>query len=503
MLRTERTALIVRGVANPNLTRTSDYWVRAESLSQQISVLYANQQILAEQSMPDTAEDDDLGRWLAMFAIGFRPAQPAAGNVVLSTSAATFITTDQQLLDAEGQVYQVTVGGTYNDGDLIPIIGISTGLATDHPQGTVLQWIGTPAFADIKALVAIGGLIDGADTDTNETARNRLLTFFRNPPQGGNWSQVKGWAEASSASVQAAYVYPAINGPATLGICVVGPLEFDLTLGWTREVSTAVLNTAATYVAARMPTHVDIVTATPIDVPVSSPDVDTDVSIGLTLPISSAGGGPGGGWVDATPWPALLGTSTRVTVSAVTSSTDITLTSDDAATTPSTTGLIAGETTIAWFSSANFAAGQDPLVIATVVSIVSGVTGAIRITLSTPFTGVVVGDFVMPNAENIQDYARAWLGAMNDMGPGEWSAHAQVLVRGRRYPLNDTSNPYSLGGVQLRAITDVGSEVRDVAYLYRNVTTPAAGVAVTPGNPASAPPNILVPRRVAFFNKIP
>ncbi len=113
------------------------------------------------------------------------------------------------------------------------------------------------------------------------------------------------------------------------------------------------------------------------------------------------------------------------------------------------------------------------------------------------------GDFVMPNAENIQDYARAWLAAMQSMGPGEWTSHAQVLVRGKRRPLGITSNPYSFGGVQLRAISDVGDEVLDTAYLYRSTTTPAAAVAVTPGNPASDPPKILTPRRFGFFNKIP
>lgn len=502
ILRVDRSGLLARGVANPNVSKGTDYWVRAESLSQQLAIIFANQQVEADQAMPDTAEDDDLQRWLNIFNIGFRAAQPAAGPVVLNSSATTFIAIGQQLIDSEGQTYQVTTGGSYAPGAIIPIIGISTGKATNHPQGEVLRWIGAPAYANELVLVGVGGLIGGADTDTNETARDRLFTLLRNPPQGGNWSQVAQWGAAASSSVLAAYVYPAINGPGTFGVCVVGPLSFDLTLGWTRQVSTAVLNLDTGYITARMPEHADLVEVTPTDLLVGSPCVDTDVSIGLSLPLSAAGGGPGGGWVDATPWPVLFGTATRVSVSAVTSSTDITLTSDDAATTPSTAGLLAGQTTVAWFSSANFAAGQDPLVVATVVSVVSGVTGAIRVTLSTPFTGIVVGDYVMPNASNIQAYARAWMAAMQNMGPGEWSAHPDVLRRGQRRPLGTSQNPYSLGGANLRFITDVGEEVLDVQYLARSTTTPAAGVAVTPGNPASAPPNILTPRRVAFYNKI-
>lgn len=502
-LRTVRSGLLKRGVPNPNVTEGTDEWIRWEAFSIQLAIGFANQQILTDQILPDTAEQDGLARHLAIYGIGFRPAQGSNGNVTLNSSAATFIPTGQQLIDAIGNLFEVSIGGTYNNGEPVPVHAIVGGLSTNHQAGEVLQWVAAPAFTDRRAIVATGGLKDGADADTNETARNRLLALLRNPRGGGNWPQVKGWAEQASASVQAAYVYPAINGPATYGVVVVGPLSFDPVLGWTREVTTATVNLVASYVAAQMPIHADQVDATPTDTVSSSPAVDTDVAIGLALPISTAGGGPGGGWVDATPWPALLGTATRVTVQTVTSSTDITLTSDDVATTPNVTGLIAGQTTIAWFSSAAYAAGQDPLVIATVATIVSTTTGHVRITLSTPFTGIVVGDFVMPNAENIQDYARAWLQAMNDMGPGEWSAHADVLVHGRRQPLGIVQNPYSLGGVQLRAITDVGEEVADAAYLYRSTTTPAAGVAVTPGNPASAPPNILVPRRFGFFNKIP
>jgi hypothetical protein len=508
-LRTQRSGDIARGVPNPNVTRGSDAWVRAEALAQQLSVVHANQQFRVDQLLPDTAEDDDLGRWLKIFGIGFRPAQGATGPVVLAGSAAVFVPTGTQLIDGQGELYEVVTGGTFNVGDLITIQGTSTGLATNHQQGEVLTWVGTaPTFAKPTVLVGVGGLKDGADADTNESARNRLFSLLRTPRGAGNWPQVKAWAEQVSPIVTA-YVYPAINGPGTLGICVLGPLSWDPTLGWTREVTPATVNAVATYVASQLPGGgaggdgcVNLVVATPTDTVSSSPAIDTDVSIGLALPVSSAGGGPGGGWVDATPWPALLGTSTKVTVQTVTSSTDVTLTSDDAGTTPSTAGLIAGQTTVAWFSSSNFAAGQDPLIVATVVSVVSGTTGAVRITLSVPFTGIVAGDFVMPNAENIQDYARAWLAAMAAMGPGEWSAHAQVLVDGKRRPLNAASNPYSFGGVQTRAISDVGEEVQDVTYLARNIITPAPGVAVTPGNPATAPPNVLVPRRIGFYNKI-
>lgn len=503
ILRVDRTALIVRGVANPNVTKDSDYWIRAESLAQHLAPLYANQQVRADQTMPDTAVGPDLTRILAIFELQPRGAQGSTGPAILDTSNATFIPTTQQLIDSNGQVWQVTVGATYNNGDNIPIAAISTGAGTNHPQGTALQWVSSPAYANPKALVGVGGLIGGADADVDETSRNRLLTYFRNPPQGGNWSQVKGWGEAASASVQACYVYPALNGPGTFGVCVLGPLTFDGTNGWTRQVSSTTLNIVQAYLEAFMPEHSKVTIVTPTDVGGSSPDIDTSTSIGMSLPLSTIGGGPGGGWVDATPWPELEGaspstiTASRVYLSAKTSDTSFTLTSNDPTYCPSSTHLVVGETQIGWFSQAAYAAGNPPIVTA-VVTAVSGTTGALVVTISKPFPNIAVGDFIMPVSENIQAYALAYLTSMNDMGPGQWTSNAQVLVRGSRRPLVAVSNPSDFTGTLLRALSSVGDEVLDVDYLYRSVTTPTI-----PANTTVASPLVLVPFRFGFFNRIP
>lgn len=501
-LRIERSALIRRGVADPNVQRGSDAWIRWEALSQQLAVVTSNTQLSAEATMPDTAVDDDLVRILSTYGILPLDAQPSAGPVVLNSSASTFIVTGALLFDSAGQFWRVDVGGTYAPGANVPLVGVSTGASTNVPQGTVLQWYGSPpAFSDPKALVGVGGLIGGLDTDTNESARNRLFNFFRNPPKAGNWTQVAGFCTGASPSAQAAYVYPAINGPATLGVCVVGALTFDVTNGWSRGVSDAVLALVQASLTALLPEGVGVpgsglVVKTAKDTGGAAPNVDADVAIGLAIPLAASAGGAGGGWRNAVPWPDLLGAATHAYVSLVTSSTQFTITSDDAAFCPSSVNLVVGQTEVAWFSAVNFAAGLDPIVTATVTS-VSGVVGAIVITVSVPFTEVAVGDFIFPNAENVQAYARGFLNAIGAMGPGQWTTHPQVLVHGARRPLVTASNPSDLTGTQLRAVTDAGSEVADVAYLYRNVSSPG-----TPPTTTADSPYVIVPRRFGFFNKI-
>jgi hypothetical protein len=497
MLRTIRSGLIQRGVTNPNVTKDSDWFVATTAYADQLSPVYANQQVLADDLMPDTAEDVGLVRWLDIFDLAPRAAQPASGNIVLETSAATFVATGRQLLDGQGQTYEVTTGGTYSNGATIPVRGVSTGKGTDHPQGYPLQWVGTvPSFANQRQLVGLGGLTGGADIDTSETSRNRLFDYMRNPPQGANWTQIATWAVEASASVQAAYVYRALNGPATVGLCVLGGLSYDTSNGWTRAVPDAVVATVASYVAARMD-RTNLVTTTPKDTGGATPDVDASISIGVSLPLSVAGGGPGGGWIDADPWPDLSTAATRVYVSSVTSSTVFTLTSDDPGNCPTSTKLIAGETQIAWFSSTQFADGQDPIVTATVTA-VSGSTGAIQVTVSVPFSGIASGDYVMPNSVNVQTYAAALLASMGDMGAGQWTSHAPTLIFAARRPLVTASNPSDIGPTLLRAISDAGEEVTDVAYLYRSATNPGV-----PANTTTASPFVFVPKTFALMNKIP
>jgi uncharacterized phage protein gp47/JayE len=499
ILRVDRSGLIVRGIPNPNVTFGSDYYLRAESVAQQLAILYANQQVLAEQTMPDSAEGTDLQRILDIFGLSPREAQPSSGPVILESSAACTILTTQQLIDDQGQTYAVTLGGSYNDGDEIPIQAISTGKGTNHPQGTLLQWVSPPAFASATTLVGIGGLIGGADTDTDETSRDRLFTYFRNPPQAGNWSQVAGWATSASASVWAAYVYPALNGPATVGVCVLGPLGFDATNGFTREISTPTLNLVIGYLAARVPEGINVLVTTPTDTGISTgPCIDCDVAIGVQLPVAITGGGLGGGWVDAVPWPNLLVDGTYAYAETVTSTTDITITSNDPANCPTSTDIVVGDTTICWFSPTAWANGDDPVIVATVTAVTTTTTGHVRVSLSTPFPEVEIGDYIFPNSENVQLYVTAWMAAMENMGPGEWTDHPQVIIRAARRPRTAASNPFNLSGVQLRSITDVGEEVLDIDYLHSNVDTPGVPTDTTVSSPL-----ILVPRRFGIFDKIP
>lgn len=496
-LRVRRNALIQRGVPNPNVTQDSDHYVYARALALNLVPAYQNLAIMADQQMPDSATGEDLIRHLDIYGLDVPEAGGASGNIVFAASAASLVPTGKQLIDEIGQVYEVVTGGTYNDGDEIPIQGVTTGISTEHPEDTPLQWVGgVPGFADTVALVGPGGLTNGSDEGNDSSNRTLLLTHLRNPPGGGNWSQTIAWAKAASPAVYSAFVAPAINGPATVGLCLLGKLSYDSTDGFLREVAESVRAEVHDYVSAQLDAraHVDLTTQTPKFA--DSAVVSTDVSIGLSLPASTGAGGPGGGWVNAVPWPVLLGTATRVSVQTVTDSTHLTLTSNDAGTTPSAVNLVDGVTEIAWFSPQAWADGDECIKRSTILSH-GGSTGALTVVLSDPLAGIQVGDFVFPSCEHAEEYAQAFVAAMGNMGPGQWYANLALVPQATRQPRVERQEPSDLGGSQLKAITDAGDEVDDVAYLYRQNSTPG-----TPATTADSP-LVLAPSALGFYDKIP
>jgi hypothetical protein len=483
ILRVIRSGLIARGVSNPNVSPDSDYYIVADGLASELCVGEANAVIKCDAMMPDTATGPELLRWLAAVGLSLRSAVGAIGNVSMQATATTAVAVGQQLIDSAGLVFAVTVPGSYNDGDAVPVAGVSTGFATNHLNGDVLTWISPPAFArptvTVGRIGAADGLTGGVDNEDEETARGRLLARLANPPSAGNWQYCVELAEASSPTVQKAFCYPALQGPSTLHIAAAGystaPLANTI-LGPTanRDIAaTTVTSLITPYVQGILPEYVATTVTTVAN-------VGTDVSIGLSLPSApnASPAGPGGGWLDGQPWPSVPASSGYLAagVVAVTSSTVFVV---DAPTAP-----IAGVSRIAWLSPLTWR-----LYAATVVAVTVG--AHYTVTIDTPFPGVFAGCFIFPQSVNQGAYAVALLKAFALMGPGEKTSNPTVLQRAFRHPPPQLAWPYSLGAVQLRAIEEVGAEVLATQWLYPLLAARTPAV--------HDPPNILVPRHCGFY----
>lgn len=484
VLRTIKNGLIQQGISNPYVGPASDYHIIATALGNELAVVGASCVVKADAQMPDTAEGEDLEREGDLLERTKQGAAGSIGGVVLEASASSPIETGRELNDSAGLRYEVIIGGTYADGATVPIRAIDTGSATNHAAGDVLRWVSAPPYSAPTALVATGGLTNGIDEEDDEVFRARILSVYQNPPGAGNWEHVAEMAEESIASVQKAFVYPAVQGPGSLHVAVAAaPTEDSVS----RVIASATVSGVVDpYIKGTLPTHAHIVTTTVTD-------VNTDVAIGLSLPEAPTANPPGsgGGWLNGTPWPSVDASTTfRCTVTAVTSTTQFTV---DATTAPTV-----NVTRIAWYSH------SEQKLYTGLVTASSGSSGEYLITVDNPFTAIAVGAYIWPECQNAETYVAGVLAHFKLMGPGEKTDNASALVRGFRHPVPSTGWPYSVGPFLLRDLSDTGDEVLDAQFLHRtDGTTTKQGSTglLTPQVPAvvTDPPNQFIPRHIAFY----
>jgi uncharacterized phage protein gp47/JayE len=483
ILRTIKNGLIEQGVTEPNVGPSSDFYSIATAIGNELAVVSANAIVKADAQMPDTAEGDDLERITDIFELTAQPASGSYGSVIITASATSPIATGAELTDSLGQRFKVSIGGNYADEAEVPIEAISTGEDTNHDAGDILTWASAPPYCSDKVEVAAGGLINGSPAEDSEALRARLLSKLQAPAGSGNWEHVAETAEASTNSVQKAFVYPAAQGPAT---CDVAVTAAPTSTNKSREITTALMSgTVTPYTTGKLP-RFGYLTVTTVD------DVNADVAFGITLPDAPTANppGPGGGWVDGTPWPTPDNSSTfRCTVTAVTSTTEFTV---DATTAPTV-----NVTHIAWLSP------YEWKLYTAVVTNYSGTSGAYVVTLDRPFVGIATGCYIWPECQNAQAYVDAILAAFALMGPGEKTSNASALLRGFRHPPPSVGWPYTLGPHMLSALTDQ-DEVQSAQFFHRydgTTTVTGSSGTVTPQVPASIAdaPKQFVPRHIGFF----
>ena len=453
IIRTIRNGLIEQGISNPQVTLTSDFGLIAAALGNEVAVPANNCVLLADQAMPDTAVGANLDRILSFYGLTRRVASQSAGLIVATASASSFVPLAAQLVDQNGNQFQVTVGGSYGNGSLIPVQSVNAGSSTNQEAGATLTWASPPAFfAPTAAVSSINPITGGTDTETDAVARTRLIAFLSNPPGGANPSQIVEWAQAADPSVQTAFVSCAARGPGTVDVCVVGYANAN---DGDRDVNYLLLvNKIAPYIQGQLPQYADGYTCTVHNYPM-------DISIGLSLPLppSAIPSGPGGGWLDPAP---LQVTNAKPAIRVV----------DGYALSGSTAGVPVNTATSFWvdFPVAPAQGVQYSLSYVSPVTftVYSGVTSGTYIpatnygslssytsmyyvTLNSPFyynsnTNTIIqpGNYVFPTAANTATYVTTFLNYMASLGPGERTAVSGLLPRALRQPYDQTSGAYKL-----------------------------------------------------------
>jgi uncharacterized phage protein gp47/JayE len=466
-----------------NVKRGSAHWYRCEALANRISLALSNGQLRLRDIDPYKATGDALLRLARFFGVLPREASKASGFAKIATETADAtvdIPIGFKATSSAGIEYQTTIAytGAVSE-DTIALEAVDGG-ASNLAAGAFLTW-NSASIAGLKPKLTVeaGGIDGGREADDEETLRARLLRRLGFPVGGGNWAFVAAEAENASASIDQAFVYPTLRGPASYDVAIVGDSD-NLVL----NVPTQLL--AANAVRAAMPGSIDealnltTVNLEPLDVVVS-----------LQLPLPVLAGGAGGGWTDAAPWPSTAenGVNVWAEVTAVGAQT---ITVDSTSANPPA----AGNRFAIWN------AADETMYEFSVVG-VGGSSGAYVITVASQQAAllgkVLVGARCSAMAEKLQEYADAFVAYVKTLGPGEKTDDPDLLRYVRRKPAPDVERPYALTSSALGAIQNAHPEVFNAEFVSRTATGTNT-TQIIPSVPATTAdaPNLLTVANLSF-----
>lgn len=487
-LRTIKRGLINRGIENPNVGKGTLFDLVADGFSDFGALVYDGILTSANACLPDSALGDDLIRLARNKGLSLSPAGPSSGLISFTASVDSPIAfaTGLQLIDQTGLLYNVTVGGSFDSTQYLNVSSVDTGTQTNLEKGATLRWLNPPAFVDSNATVvgltpdSSEGLTGGVDAETIEGLRTRLLAIEAGPPNAGeNYTSVNAFAEKSSSAVQKAFSYPGVYGPGTAHIAVV---RAPTATSKTRDIDSLIMaNQVIPGVIGEMAEFTDITVTTVTN-------VNCDISIAILLPTAKSAipAGPGGGWYDSTPFPLPKSPFGFAAVT-VENSNKMTLESYYA---PVVGARVCYVSPLNWkvyhskIVSFTFNGGSEyTIVIDNGFFYDDSTSEAIR-----------NGDWIFPDAVNMDIYVNGLLTAFASLGPGQKTNSIGVLPRAYRKPLVNISFPCDISGRFIKTFTqNVGDEVYDVNFVVTNPDTCPLN------NNYKEPPNILVPNKIAFY----
>jgi len=458
----------------------TDWYALGVAFGNGMLIQYANQRIAEDNASILDATGPALEDKRIGFGVPEVKPSPATGKVRVRVNGSATIPDKRQMLLPNG--LRIMAAGTQPvvDKSEIDVIGLDTGTGTNAKGGTEVTFVSPPVNVQAKAEVSkFFPLTGGIDVETDARKRKRLLDRLKYQPGGGNWAGLRDIATASLASLQDAFVYPALGGPSSVKVALLkayDPANLDFSRA-PDSAQTAFVRAALQ--AANASETEQVVQA--------CADQNCDVSLLVTIPDSSLSGGNGTGWSDSVPWPQLaIADAGRVAITAVTNATAITVGAQTAV------APIAGQTQIAWWSSV------DRKFYTFTVTGSGGSAGAYTLTLDKPMAdssgaSPQVGDYISPAAERLADYGSTWLELMGQLGPGENTADAARLPRALRHPYIAVGPAASLSFPLLRQLSDKFTEMTSVAYSYASSMSPTVPATV------DLPPNVLRLTRFGIY----
>ncbi|MTW19352.1 Baseplate J family protein [Rhodoplanes serenus] len=153
------------------------------------------------QYLPDTAADELIERHGDIWGVYRRPATRAVGAIEIQGTPGVAIAAGAELQSVLGRSWTTTAGG------IIPAEGtlvLDVVAAEPGPDGNLAGGTALSLVVGIAGLTAIvtgqEGLAGGADRESLDDLRGRILDLIRAPAYGGNAADYQSWVRNSFAA---------------------------------------------------------------------------------------------------------------------------------------------------------------------------------------------------------------------------------------------------------------------------------------------------------------
>lgn len=241
------------------LLRRSNLNVLARIIAAIAHGLYGYLEYIAKQVIYDTAEGEFLKRWASIWLENpIIAAEYATGLIVVTGTNGTVIEAGTVFIRADGIEYETDAEAIIAAGQVIVnVIAIEAGQAGNTVAGTALNISSPIAGVNGAAAVDVGGLTSGADEETIERARARLIARIQLPPHGGAKHDYETWAK-EVAGVTRAWCSPGELGAGTVTVRFVRDDDANLI------PDAAEVTAVQTYIDERRPVTADLTVVAPI-----------------------------------------------------------------------------------------------------------------------------------------------------------------------------------------------------------------------------------------------
>ncbi|POA33030.1 MULTISPECIES: baseplate J/gp47 family protein [unclassified Pseudomonas] len=202
--------------------RQSDAQVLARTLGGAAFGLYGYLDWIAEQILPDKADEPTLERIAALRLNQPRKAaQSARGSVSFSATVGAVLDVDTLLQSSDGRTYKVTAALTTGNGlNSTTIAALDAGSLGNADAGMTLIPVQPIQGIGGVFTVLAPGLTGGIARESLESLRSRVIRSYRIIPHGGSAQDYETWA-LECPGITRAWCRGSYLGPGTVGLFVM------------------------------------------------------------------------------------------------------------------------------------------------------------------------------------------------------------------------------------------------------------------------------------------